>query len=148
MKFAFAWSIAAVALASCGPFPADPRGTLERVRSERSYRVGLIAPADRSMPEAGRLLRRVSAATGASPRVQTGDAEPLLKRLEEGELDLVVGRFDAKSPWKLQVSFGPALRREKQGKTRLQLLPAMRNGENAWISLVERAARDARESGR
>jgi hypothetical protein len=35
------------------------------------------------------------------------------------------------------------LRREKQGKTEFHLAPVLRNGENAWIGLVEREVRNA-----
>ena len=58
------------------------------------------------------------------------------------EVELVVGRFEAKSPWSKMVSFSPPLAREKQGKTEFMLAAAMRNGENGWIALVEKAARD------
>ena len=136
--------------ASCADFPRDPEGTLDRVRGERSYRVGLVAPLqpDRPEPKVGALLERVSRAAGARPRLESGDAEPLLIRLKEGELDLVIGRFEAKSPWKRLVSFGPALRVEEHGKAKIHLIPAMRNGENAWISLIEREAREIREPSR
>ncbi|HEX8585375.1 MAG TPA: hypothetical protein VF680_13330 [Allosphingosinicella sp.] len=72
-----------------------------------------------------------------------GDAEPMLDQLEQGELDLVIGRFEKKSPWAKLVTIGPPLRREMQGKTEFRLAPVLRNGENAWIALVEREVRDA-----
>jgi hypothetical protein len=72
-----------------------------------------------------------------------GDAEPLLNDLEEGRLELVIGRFDEKSPWAARVEIGPPLRSEKHGDAEFHVAPAMRTGENAWISLVERRARDA-----
>lgn len=71
-----------------------------------------------------------------------GDAEPLLARLEESELDLVVGRFTKTSPWATLVALTPPLATEKQGKTEIVLAAAMANGENEWISLVEREARE------
>jgi hypothetical protein len=134
-----------LALASCNAgFPRDPEGTLDRVRMERSFRVGLVAPLAEGTSEAkvDALLARIGKVSGASPSVEQGDAEPLLKRLEEGEIDLVIGRFEKKSPWKQLVTFGPPLRIERHGKAEFHLAPLMRNGENAWIALVEREARD------
>jgi ABC-type amino acid transport substrate-binding protein len=129
--------------ASCG-LPKDSDGTLDRVRAARVIRVGLIlsGPGAALDPRAGALLARLEAATGARPRLFPGDAEPLLARLEEEELDLVVGRFTATSPWRTLVSLTPPLAREKQGKTEIVLAAAMANGENEWISLVEREARE------
>ncbi|HZW46129.1 MAG TPA: hypothetical protein VFF61_01270, partial [Microvirga sp.] len=93
-------------------------------------------------PKAAQLIQRVSSNAGAQARLESGGAEPLLDRLEAGDLDLVLGRFEKKSPWARLVTFGPPLRVEKQGKTTFHLTAAMRNGENAWIALVEREARD------
>jgi ABC-type amino acid transport substrate-binding protein len=130
------------AATACG-LPKDSEGTLERIRGARVIRVGLIlsrpdAPLDR---RAEALLRRLQAATGASPRIFPGDGEPLLARLEEGEVDLVIGRFTATTPWSTLVSLTPPLAKTKQGKTEIILAAAMQNGENEWISLVEREAR-------
>lgn len=115
------------------------------MRAERSFRIGLVAPLSGNDPKIEALLRRVARVSGARGRLESGDAEPLLNRLEEGELDIVIGRFEAASPWKRLVSFSPPLRVEKHGKTKFHLVAAMRNGENAWIGLVEREARDVGE---
>ena len=137
--------LALLAAGSCADFPRDPEGTLHRVRAERSFRVGLVAPLSGGDPKVAALLRRVAKASGARGQVESGDAEPLLNRLEEGELDIVVGRFEAASPWKRLVSFSPPLRIEKHGKTEFHLVAAMRNGENAWIGLIGREAREVGE---
>lgn len=128
--------------ASCG-LPKDTDGTLERVRGARQIRVGLIlsSPEASLDPRAGALLERLQRATGAQPRIFPGDAEPLLARLEEEELDLVIGRFTSSSPWRTLVALSPPLATTKQGKTEIILAAAMANGENEWISLVEREAR-------
>ncbi|HEY0625273.1 MAG TPA: hypothetical protein VGD10_00925 [Allosphingosinicella sp.] len=138
-------SILAVLLAtSCGDYPRDPEGTLKRVQGEKSFRVGLVAPLGEAGDgsEAARLLQAISVRTGAEPRIVRGDAEPLLNRLEEGDLDLVIGRFEKKSPWARLVTIGPPLRREMHKKVEFHLAPVMMNGENAWIGLVEREARN------
>ena len=94
------------------------------------------------MREANELIHRIGEATGASPQLLRGEAEPLLKQLEDGHGDLVIGRLEKKSPWMRRVTIGPPLRLEKQSNAQFQLVPVMRNGENAWIALVEKAARD------
>ncbi|HEX8216992.1 MAG TPA: hypothetical protein VF577_05970 [Allosphingosinicella sp.] len=128
---------------SCG-LPKDTDGTLERVRGAREIRVGLIlsSPEASIDARAGALLERLERATGARPRFFPGDAEPLLARLEEEQLDLVVGRFTKTTPWSTLVTLTPPLATEKQGETEIILAAAMANGENEWISLVEREARE------
>lgn len=131
--------LVALLLAGCDAIPSDPDGTLERVRGERRFRVGLIASPVPPHDRAAELLRRLSRATGAKAAVERGPAEALLTRLEEGSLDLVLGEFAEKSPWAAQVTLtepiGP--------KGRTILAAAARNGENAWIALVHREARAA-----
>ena len=80
---------------------------------------------------------RLSRATGARPALEAGAAEPLLTRLEEGGLDLVVGEFAEKSPWSTRVTFTDPIAVEGP----VMLAAAARNGENAWIGLVHREAR-------
>jgi hypothetical protein len=144
----FGLCVAIFSAASCADFPRDPNGTLDRVRAERSFTVGLVAPLSGKDPRVSELLKRVAAVSGARGALESGDAEPLLNRLEEGELDLVIGRFESGSPWKKMVSFSPPLRVEMHGKTKFHLVAAMQNGENAWIGLVEREARDIVEPPR
>jgi ABC-type amino acid transport substrate-binding protein len=128
----------------CDAIPSDPDDTLERVRGERLFRVGLIASHAALPDRAADLLRRLSRATGARAAVEPGSAESLLARLEEGGLDLVLGEFAEKSPWAAKVTLsdpiGPA--------GPIVLAAAARNGENAWIALVHREARAAASAGR
>lgn len=144
MTFRSPLCLGLLAVTSCADFPRDPENTLERVRAERSFRVALVAPlGDGGLdPKAAALLQRIENASGATAKLERGDAEPLLNRLEEGELDMVIGRFEKKSPWNRLVSFSPPLRREMHGKVEFYLTAAARNGENAWIGLIERETRN------
>lgn len=127
--------------AGCDAIPADPDGTLERVRAEQRLKVGIISStAPRLAPDRARdLLGRLSRATGARPELEPGAAEPLLARLEEGDLDLVVGEFAEKSPWAARVTLTDPI--AANGPT--ILAAATRHGENAWIALVHRESRAA-----
>ncbi len=133
---------AVLALAGCDRLPEDPDGTLDRVKAERSFRVGLIATGDSAFgaEEQRAYLSRVARATGATPRVREGASEPLLIALEEGKLDLVIGPLSPESPWLSRVAL-----LEPIGETRtpqhLALTPIARNGENRWIMLLEAEAR-------
>lgn len=143
MKAWPALSCIALFLASCSNFPADPNGSLQRIQSEGKVKVGLVGSGrdDAMRPEIGALLQAISRKSGAKPEITSGEAEPLLVALESGELDLVIGQFEKKSPWAKRVTIGPPLHTRLLGDTELNLVPVMPNGENAWIALVEQQAR-------
>lgn len=129
--------------AGCGPLPRDPDGTLERVRAERSFRVGVIAPGDdlADREKVDRFLAHLSEATGARPLIDTGPADTLLNRLEQGRIDLVVGHFVRPTPWAQRVSLSPPFAWQARDIGTVELAAAARNGENAWIEAIHRAAR-------
>jgi hypothetical protein len=129
---------------SCSNFPADPQSTLKRVKREGSFRVGLVASTYRvtADPKVHGLLHSLGQQVEASPKVVEGEADVLLTKLEAGELDLVVGRFQKKTPWARMVTIGPPLRLIRDGRNEFILAPAAPNGENAWIAVIERIARD------
>jgi hypothetical protein len=131
------------ALSGCGEFPRDQAGTLDRVREKKVVRVGLVGGAAPS-PHAAKLralVERSAAAAGARPQLVQEASEPLLLKLEAGELDLVVGEFDRASPWYRRVHLLPPLARVQSGEAEIETTAAARNGENAWIMLVEREAK-------
>jgi hypothetical protein len=139
---------AALALAGCDSLPKDPDGTLDRVKAQHSFRVGLVATGDVQIGTDRRdaFLRRVAAATGAAPSVKEGAAEPLLLELQDGQLDLVVGILSPDSPWLGRVTLLRPIG-ETVAPQHLLLTPIARNGENRWIMLLEREARaEAAES--
>ena len=120
------------------------------MRAERRFSAGLIDAHPPSTDWSGRIARfvgRVGRATGAQPQVQRDAAEPLLLRLEKGELDVVIGPMAPTSPWEKQVSLLPALAEHVGPDRHLRLAAIARNGENEWIelphgeALAERAAR-------
>ncbi len=89
-----------------------------------------------------RVLSRVSAVTGAKPSFQAGQLEPLLLALEAGELDLVIGgRFASDTPWQKRVNLGAPLNDTAISHQSMAGRIAERNGENAWITLIDRETR-------
>jgi len=132
-------------LAGCGNLPKDPEGTLDRIRREHVIRVGRVQGGSTTDAADWRqVLTRLEASTEAKPILQSGMLEPLLLDLEAGKLDAVVGgRFDEKTPWKARVSFGPPIRtiETSTGKTASYIV--VRNGENAWIMMVQRETKAA-----
>lgn len=132
-------------LAGCGNLPKDPEGTLDRIRREHVIRVGRVQGGSTTdAADWRRVLKRLEASTEAKPILQSGMLEPLLLDLEAGKLDAVVGgRFDEKTPWKTRVSLGRPIRmiETSTGKTASHIV--VRNGENAWIMMVQRETKAA-----
>jgi hypothetical protein len=127
-------------LAACNDLPRDPNGTLERVRMRGEMRIGLIhdsAAGDASMLHARTLIARLEQRTESVGRIEEGDAEALLRRVEAGELELVLGRFDDDSPWRDRVAFATPLSASRLLGDRPPYRAAMMIGENAWVGLVE-----------
>jgi len=129
---------AALVLASCGQVPRDTEGSLERIRQNSRFRVGLISGSIDGERRGQLLLDHVARTSGARPVAESGAAEPLLQKLEEGRLDLVVGSMAEKSPWRTKVHFLPPLSRNDNAKP--SIMAMARNGENAWIALLHREA--------
>jgi ABC-type amino acid transport substrate-binding protein len=132
----------AVLLATaCSELPKDPGGTLDRIRREKSFRVGIVSSPAPANGREQALLARVAAATGARPSIAHDTAERLLIRLREGELDLVLGEFERDGPWSLHVHMLPALERDTVAGRETVLGAAAASGENGWIMLLDREAR-------
>jgi DNA-binding transcriptional LysR family regulator len=126
-------------LSACEVIPADIEDTRERVRETQVYRVGVIAgPVNAQRLEP--FLAAVSQAADARPVLEQGATEPLLKKLERGALDIVVGPMAADSGWATHVHFMPLQAGTPAPPDRLQYLAMARNGENEWIALVHSQA--------
>jgi hypothetical protein len=128
-----------ILLAACGPIPRDPDGTSEAIAARGYVRVGIATDTGTLAGEPGRIADLLRALRTSS-RIERGATEPLLTRLEEGELDLVLTPLAADTPWATRVTLGPSLLADDvAGKTH-ELRPAMRMGENAFIGRVHTAA--------
>jgi len=126
----------AAALAGCDDFPKDVENTTRSVEGSGVLHAGLVADAPAEAGERA-LAERIAAAAHARAESETGSAEVLLHRLEQGELDLVVGRFAKASPWKGRVAFTkPASAEGSPPKQAPVLRAAVRSGENRWLLFV------------
>lgn len=129
-------------LAACDLLPRDPDGTLNSIEHSGVIRVAMVAdpdPIDRR--RASQLIRQLESRTHAKARIIEGATEPLIGELENGKLDVLIGPFAQDTPIKSVVALGPPLASRKMGEGRIDLVAAMRNGENRWIMLVEESSR-------
>lgn len=138
---AIAFSLMFVAPGGCAEPPRDPGGTTERIRRSGAILLGEVEGAPRS-PEGEAVLAGVAARLDARLVRTAAPGEELLEKLEQGEIDLVYGRFAMKSPWAKHVHFGSPLGgRETVGRDERVPRFAFRHGENGWIMRIEREIR-------
>lgn len=134
----------AASLAGCGmSIPTDPDGTLERVtggelRIGASADPGLVNVEGTSptgpLPE---LAEGFAKRLDAEPEWTVGSEETLVRMLESGDVDLVIGGFTEKTPWidKAGLSRGYSGIAGADGRKIVMLVPL---GENAFLSDLER----------
>ena len=127
MRVAACLALAAALLTAGCTFPADPDGTLERVEGG-TLRAG-VSPSPRMLAEVA-LIERFAGRLRARVDWTRDGEEHLVKRLEAGKLDVVVGGLTKSSPWKQHA----ALTRPYDGRH----VMAAPLGENAWLVRLER----------
>jgi len=143
MRAAATWVL--IFLASCGPYPRDIEGTLERIEERGTIHVGMAAMRQGEEPRARAYVARLERETGARAVVDSGPAELQLARLDQGALDIVLGDFAEDSPWMAEVAVIEPLVKRREGDRIIGLSPVAANGENRWIALLEREVRDSHE---
>lgn len=141
---------AVLLLAGCGSvipddFPADPDGTLDRVRHEGVLRVG-------ASPRRGWVDVTDEPPTGREPGLVAGFAdhlaaevewtvageEEIVRLLEEGEIDLAVGGFTEDNAWVDKVGLTRAYTEVVVAGTTEAHVMMVPMGENALQSELER----------
>lgn len=146
---------AVLALAGCGsPYPADPAGTLERV-VDGTLRVGAsengewvdIDGEDVQGTEAD-LVRDFAARLGADIEWASGTEHVLAEELKHGQLDLVIGGLDDKTPWAQHGGLTRVYTESRDSRGSLHkhvmLVPL---GENAFLLELDRFLMEATEQG-
>jgi ABC-type amino acid transport substrate-binding protein len=136
-------------LTGCGSsFPADPEGTLERVRGG-TLRVGASMNGDWvriTAPGGGRLssndvqgteaelVKDFAARLGAEIEWVAGTEQVLADELKHGGLDLAIGGLDDKTPWVTHAGLTRPYAESRDGRGSLHkhvmLVPL---GENAFL---------------
>lgn len=135
----------ATCLAGCGPYPDDVEGTLHRVETHHRIRLGMTDLPPQTEPATQAFLACLSKATGAAiDPPQKGSTEELFAALDADKLDLVIAEVAKDSPWLTEVAVIEPIAERPLGERKLGLSPVARNGENRWIMLLEREARDIR----
>ena len=139
--------LAAVLLATACQVPADPDGTLERVEGG-TLRVG-VTEHDPWVSLGGarptgvevQLIKRFAKRLKAELDFTEGSEAQLMDGLKAGELDLALGGFDAKSPWKRKAALTrPYIKTREpvEGKvSSVEHVMAVPLGENAWLVRLE-----------
>ncbi len=96
---------------SCSNLPRDPKQTLRRVQSQ-PMRVGLVEHPPWVIRADGEprgveveLVKQFANGLGTTPEWHWGGAQEQMEALEKYGLDLVIGGFTSRSPWKSYVGF-------------------------------------------
>lgn len=133
----FAVALLMLILVGCDDFPNDIAGTMKGVTEKGVLHAGMIADGPAEANERS-LVQQVAQAVGVKAELDAGSAETLLRRLEEGKLDLVVGEFAKATPWGARVAFTPSPRAKSPPSHEPVLRAAVRLGENRWLMFVSK----------
>ncbi|WP_077489801.1 substrate-binding periplasmic protein [Sinomonas mesophila] len=138
----------------CGiSVPADPDGTLDRVRGG-VLRVGVTEnPGFVELPGDGdpqgtepELVREFAAVVGAEVTWVEGSERELVEGLKDGELDAAVGGFRDDSPWQQKAGmtrpYGETV--DEHGATAKHVL-FVPEGENAFLLELDRFLQDRKQ---
>jgi ABC-type amino acid transport substrate-binding protein len=149
-----------VLLAGCGTsllpddFPADPDGTLDRVRADGVVRVGAsprpgwveVGDGDPTGREP-RLVEAFAESLGADVEWTVTGEEDLVRLLEEGEIDLAVGGFTDTNAWVDKVGLTRSYAEVEVAGTTEAHVMMVPMGENALMSRLERWLDDHSDEG-
>ncbi|GAB48053.1 transporter substrate-binding domain-containing protein [Mobilicoccus pelagius] len=141
-------TVALTTVGGCGvAVPADPDGTLDRVRSDRVLRVGVAPNApftvvtDPATPPGGSevdLLSGFARRLGARLEFVVGGESRLVGGLEDGTLDVVVGGLLDDSPWEKRAALTrPYAETTGPDDTTRAHVMAVPLGENAMLTELE-----------
>lgn len=140
----------ALTLCACAPPPHDPDATTRHVERQGRLRAGLVAGVAPGQAERmRRLAGDIAQAHHARLDARTGPAGALMRDLEAGRLDLVVGVFPKRSPWSRRVAFSAPFPKADVAKDTPVVRVAVHPGENRWLMGIERtiAAQSGGEQG-
>lgn len=137
---------------ACTPsMPVDPEGTLDRIAGG-TLRVGAsdngewvsVEPTREPEGSEPELLRAFAAKLGASIEWSTGSEQVLAEDLKHGELDVVIGGLDDKTPWEKHAGLTMPYTESKdqRGETHKHVM-LVRKGENAFLLELDKYLAEA-----
>lgn len=136
------WSVAAllsllIPLAGC-EYPMDVEDTTQHVLQRASLHAGVVSSSANDA-DAREAARTIAERAHAQVEFEEGPAEILMRELEKGELDIVVGDFAKNSPWKKRVTLSSTPEAKDPPKDEPVVRAALRHGENRWYMFIEKA---------
>lgn len=149
-RFAVLLALVTWSSACTNAIPADPDGTLERVRGGE-LRVGVsvnepwTAWASEDEEPSGiepGLVRGFAEHLGAEVRWERGGEDSLMRRLEHGQLEMVIGGLTSDTPWEDTAAITATYTESTgPGGEDLEHVMAAPMGENAFLVELERFLR-------
>ncbi|QDZ01575.1 hypothetical protein FQ775_14980 [Nitratireductor mangrovi] len=133
---------ALLGLAACD-LPRDPERTSQRVRDGQLV-VGHVTGAPISAEE-GNILRRVADSLSASVRIVDGNAHELVEMLDRGAVHIVAGRLPEDTPFADRMGLTKPVGTLSRGSETVATVFAVRQGENAFLRIVNRVIGERRE---
>ncbi|WP_092916747.1 transporter substrate-binding domain-containing protein [Agrococcus baldri] len=138
-------ALSVVMLSGCASVPADPEGTLDRVR-DGVLRVGVTEHEPWVQLQGGEeptgtepeLIVEFAGQLGAEIAWTTGSEAALMESLERGELDVVLGGFLADTPWSDRGAATRPYAETQSGDETRQHVMLVRMGENGFQLALER----------
>ncbi|MGD7705342.1 ABC transporter substrate-binding protein [Microlunatus sp. Y2014] len=136
-----------LALMVAGCLPRDPEGSLARVRTDGTLRVGaspappvvLLLDDGVAGPEPG-LIAGYADSLGAVVEWTVAGEQHLVEKLEHYEIDVMIGGLTSDTPWQQRVGITRpyAAVPDGDGHGEAKLVMAVPMGENALLSSLER----------
>ncbi len=127
-------------MTACDDFPKDIAGTMDGVLTSGTMRTGVVA--DGAGVEERALANRIASSLGVSPEFISGTTEELVRRLNEGEIDIIVGEFAKATPWAERAAMTGPVRAIDPPKDHPVLRALVRTGENRWLIFVSRTLKE------
>lgn len=139
----------ALLLTGCGvDIPADPDGTLDEIRTSGEVTVGIsphppftTLPESPGAPPGGtevELVTGFAESLGAEPVWVVGGEEELVRQLEEGEIQVLIGGLTMKNPHLTKTGTTRPYVTTPEHGTQVKHVMAVVPGENALLSALER----------
>lgn len=126
-----------LSVSGCDDYPKDVEGTTSRVLRAHSVRAGIVEGIDRG--KAQDITKRIGDKADADVDAKSGPAAILLRDLEHGALDVVIGKFAENSPWSKRVTVASSPSSKEGSSDELRVRPVLRKGENRWYMFIEGA---------